>query len=143
MRSCKPVEGKFYWQAENRPYLDLEKLHRAKGLVDIEWDESSKTYLVNVISFVFPDEKPDEIKAGIAFTGRFRLKDSETIAKGDVLELKYILRIGVGYASQGTDPRGYYQYTVENVETEQEMVKTIVVNLNTQRTKARITLKRV
>ena len=135
-------EGKFYWIGELKPYQDLEELHRSHGVVNITWDDGREKYLVDAIVVVFPDRSPMEPVAGIVFKGHFNVREGAKIQAEDILELKYVSRIGTGYSREGSLQSGSYMYEVREVEWVNNVIDGITVTLDTPKSKGTITFKR-
>jgi hypothetical protein len=98
---------------------------------------------VNVILVLTSAASPDKPLAGIAFEGNLETGEPEKIREGDTLHLRYLKRIGVGYAKKSTHD-GPYKYNVERVDIDQNgTIERFTVKLDEDRTKAPIRFDRV
>lgn len=82
--------------------------------------------------------------ATIVFEGYFKTKEEAILIEGDTLFLNYVKRLGIGYASAGTNPAGHYSYPVETIERDSNgSIKLIQVSLVTDQTKGTINFERI
>ncbi len=143
-RTKQEAEGKYYCKSEFKTYKDMPIPHCERGLAEIVWEPETKKYQIGLINFLYPERNPDQLLAAISFEGHFETKSDGKIIEGDNLQLHYIKRIGVSYASSGSVARGHYQYQVSKVARNQYgHIDSIVVSLATDMTKGLIFFERV
>lgn len=141
-KTKQEAEGKYYCKSEFKTYKGYGP-HCERGLAEIAWHPETKKYQVALINFLYPERNPDQLLAVISFEGYFETKTDGKIIEGDNLHLHYIKRIGVQYASQGSEAHGHYQYHVSKVERNPYgHIDSIVVSLATDATKGLIFFER-
>lgn len=135
--------GKYFYATDFHLYQGKELAHCERGLAEILWNESESKHEIRLMTVSFNKPEPDRIMSAIAFTGSFETAIPGSIRPDDTICLNYHMRIGVGYASEGSKPQGGYTFRISSVENGADgKVGSIRVGIDTGSTKGEMILAR-